>query len=288
MLTVREAIAKGAEFLRNKGVDSARLDAELLVGEATGMNRLQLYLNLDRPLNEPERDRARELLRRRGLREPVAYILGKREFRSREFQVSPAVLIPRPETELLVEQAEQELSKRFAQAEGQYRLLELGAGSGAICVSLAADLANAHIIATEISPQAAEVARQNAQHYGVESRIDLRVQNDFRGITGPFHAIVSNPPYVPEADRPTLSPEVGKYEPAQALFAPDEGTAVLRQLLRQAPGLLLPEGFLLCEIGFGQSARLRTIAEEESMQVEAFLPDYAGIERMMLAVPRKG
>ncbi|MBX7244449.1 MAG: peptide chain release factor N(5)-glutamine methyltransferase [Candidatus Sumerlaeaceae bacterium] len=282
LLTVRECIARSAHYLREKGVGTARLDAELLVGTSTGMDRLQLYLNMDRPLDTGERDRARDLLRRRAAREPMAYILGHREFRSREFEVSPAVLIPRPETELLVDYTIEHLIARFPDANGAYRILELGAGSGAICVSLAAELPGFHIVATEISGAAAEVARRNAARHGVTDRIDFRVQGDFAGIEGPFHAVVSNPPYVSNADAREMEPEVRDHEPHAALFSGNDGLDAIRFLLGSAGTFLVPDGFLIIECGFGQAPTISELARASGWLQNRVYKDYAGIERFVL------
>lgn len=147
-----------------------------------GYDRLKLYLNLDRPLTAPELDRARELIRRRAGHEPVAYILGLKEFAGRAFAVGPGVLIPRPDTELLVEHATTELLERFGAEEEEIRVLELGVGSGAIAVSLACDVPRARITATEIVPAAAEFARRNAREHGVDDRVEVRLQSDFAGL----------------------------------------------------------------------------------------------------------
>jgi release factor glutamine methyltransferase len=233
-------------------------------------------------MSDEERGRARDLVRRRASHEPVAYILGRREFRSREFEVAPAVLIPRPETELLVERAAMELAARFPDAAGEYRVLELGAGSGAIAVSLAAELPGCHVLATELSGAAAEVARRNAQRHGVAERVEIRVQGDFGGIGGKFHAVVSNPPYIAETDAGTLSPDVARYEPHEALFAGPDGMACIEFLIRESPRLLFPGGFLLMEIGFGMTAGVSGCAEKHGLRVEAVGKDFAGIERMVL------
>ena len=282
MFTVRDAVGKGAEFFKRKGIESARLDAELLVGAAVGMDRLHIYLNLDRPLNDAERDRARELILRRSTREPVAYILGKREFRSRDFDVNPAVLIPRPETEMLVDICLERLAIRFAEADSAYRLLEFGAGSGAIGVSIAAEAPKSQIVATEISAAAAEVARRNAQRHGVAERIEIRVQSDFAGITGPFHAIISNPPYIAETEASSLPVDVARFEPREALFAGPDGTDAIRFLLSSEPALLYASGFLLIEIDHGQMPLVRDMAQQYGMELHEALHDYAGVERFAL------
>jgi release factor glutamine methyltransferase len=282
VFTVREVVARAAEFFKRKEISSARLDAELLVGAALGMDRLQVYLNMDRPLSEAERDKARELVMRRSAREPVAYILGKREFRSREFQVSPAVLIPRPETEMLVDIACKQLAARFPSCAGNYRLLEFGIGSGAIAVSLALELPGTLVTATEVSSDAAAVALQNAHRHGVADRVHVKVQGDFTGIAGPFHAIVSNPPYIATADAAALAPEIAQHEPKQALFAGEDGGDAIRFLVANAQPLLHRGGFLLMEIGQGQVPLATQAAEASGLAFDSALRDYAGVERFVL------
>ena len=280
-MTVGDVVARTTEFFRGRGIEPARLDAELLLGEALGMNRLQIYLNFDRPVGAAELERARELVRRRARHEPVAYILGRREFLSRQFAVSPAVLIPRPETELLVEAALEELRGRFPGSDG-LRVLEFGVGSGAVSVSVLAEEPRARVVATEISTAAAEVARANAERHGVADRLDIRVQDDFAGIAGPFHALLANPPYVDPAELGSMSPDVVRFEPHEALFAADCGFAAIARVAAGAPGLLGPGGFVLMEVGAGQAARAAEIAAASGLRVGRIVRDYAGFDRHLL------
>lgn len=279
LLTIGEVVMRAAEYLARHGVETARLDAELLIGHALGLTRLQVYLERDRPMTEAERERARELVRRRAAREPVAYILGKREFRSREFEVTPAVLIPRPETELLVEHALTELERHFGRGQ-PLRVLEFGVGCGAIAVSLAAEMPEVEVVATEASPAAAEVARRNAERHGVADRVEVRVQPDFEGIAGPFHALVSNPPYVAESEAATLPPDVVRYEPHQALFGGPDGMRWIEWLMDEGPKRLVAGGFMLFEIGSTQGELVRRAAAVRGLTLEAILPDYAGLPRL--------
>jgi release factor glutamine methyltransferase len=244
-------------------------------------DRLKLYLNLDRPLTESELEHARSLVRRRASREPVAYILGRREFLSRTFEVGPGVLIPRPETELLVEQAETELKRRFSSVDSDYRILEFGIGSGCVAISLCLSLLQAKVVATEISPAASKIAAGNAERHGVSNRIDIRLQPDFHGIDGRFHAIVSNPPYVDPAAKETLEPDVALFEPPEALFAENNGLRWYQFLIDNAPQLLEPGGFLLLETGVGQHEPIAQFAADHGMTVEKIVKDYAGIQRIM-------
>jgi release factor glutamine methyltransferase len=284
LLTVGGVVARAAEFFRGKGIASARLDSELLVGEALGLDRLGVYMNMDKPVSAAERDRARELVRRRGQREPVAYILGRREFHSRDFAVGPGVLVPRPETELLVDLAIEKIRSRFGKLP-ECRVLEFGAGSGAICVSIAADLPQVRVVATEISAAALDFARRNAERHGVADRIEFRLQPDFAGIEGPFQALVANPPYVNPADKPAVSPEVMLHEPQVAVFADDAGMALVRQVARDGLPLLAADGFALVEIGAGQDDRAEAAASGIGYSRVEVLPDYAGIPRIVLLEP---
>jgi len=279
--TVRDILFKTTEFFQSRGIATSRLDAELLIAEALGFDRLKLYLNLDRPLTEAELEHARAFVRRRASREPVAYILGRREFLSRTFEVAPGVLIPRPETELLVEQAEAELKRRFASVDSGYRILEFGIGSGCVAVSLCLALPDAKVVATEISPAASKIAARNAENHGVSDRVDIRLQPDFHRIEGPFHAIVSNPPYVDPAVKETLDPEVALFEPAEALYAENNGLRWYQFLIESAAALLLPGGFLLMEIGAGQHEAISQFAATHGMTVEKIVKDYAGIPRII-------
>jgi len=210
----------------------------------------------------------------------VAYILGRREFHSRDFAVGPGVLVPRPETELLVDAAMERLASKFG-AEKEWRVLEFGTGSGAICVSLAAEKPQARIVATEISAAALEFARRNARTHGVDDRIEFRLQPDFAGIAGPFHAVLANPPYVNPADKPAVSPEVMLHEPEVAVFADDAGMALVRQVARDALPLLAPGGFTLIEVGAGQGDRAADLAAQLGYGSVAVLDDYAGIPRIL-------
>ncbi|MEI7635379.1 MAG: peptide chain release factor N(5)-glutamine methyltransferase [bacterium] len=281
-LTIREAVAKGAEYLKGKGIDTPRLDAELLVGEATGLDRLGIYLKMDQPLNESEMERARALLLRRAAREPVAYILGRREFRSLEFEVNSSVLIPRPETEEIVDIAARELEARFPSAMGEWRILEFGTGSGVIGICMAAEHPGARITATEISPPAAEIARRNARRHGVEDRMDVVLCPDFSFTDELFHAVVANPPYIPPSQEPELAPEVARYEPRGSLYADDEGMASLDFLMSASRSRLEPGGFLLCEIGYGLGPRVTASAQRCGWKNVRLSRDYARIERFVL------
>jgi len=245
-------LERGRAFLEKQGVPGARLDAELLVAHALGVDRLGLFLSLDRPLEPDEIVRGRELLMRRARREPAAYVIGKREFYGREFRVGPGVLVPRPETELLVDLARARLAGR----EGA-RIADVGTGSGCIAITLALELAGSRVVASERSAPALEQARANAAHLGAQ--VEFRLGDGLAPLDedAPFDALLMNPPYIDPAVRGTLEPEVRDHEPPEALFTPaGDPDHWVKRLAREAPGRLAPGGFLLVELGFDQAARL--------------------------------
>jgi len=287
IITIREILDKTTAFFEGKGIGTARLDAQILLAEALGFDRLKLYLNLDRPLDETELAKARELVRRRGGREPIAYILGKKEFAGRDFKVGPGVLVPRPDTEILVEEVGKELLARSGGEGGPVRVLEFGVGSGAIAVTLAADMPAVHVTATEINQAAAATAKQNAGTHGVADRVEVLLQPDFTGIAGPFHVIVSNPPYIDIGELPTLTPDVASFEPHEALFADDAGLKWYRYLAAQAAGELLAAGGILAvEVGHTQAKAVTGIFEAAGLAVVRVVKDFAGIERVVVAEKR--
>jgi release factor glutamine methyltransferase len=253
-LTVGRALQLGTERLKREGIDSARLDMSLLIGETLGIDRLGIYTSLERPLDPAERARARELLARRLRREPVAYILGRREFYGLEFDVAPGVLIPRPETELVVEIA---LNWLKAREDDAPTCVDVGTGSGAVAVTLAHEAPATRWIATDISEAALTIARANAAKLlDSPERIDFRLGSLLEPIAEPVDLIVSNPPYVAEGDRAGLAPEVRDWEPAGALFAGERGLDILRDLIEAVPASLRPGGLFACECGTGQTAQL--------------------------------
>ena len=283
ILTLGEVIIRTTDFFRGKGIVTPRLGAELLVGEVLEMDRLQVYLSFDRPMQESEMARARELVRRRAGMEPVAYILGRRDFFGRSFEVNPAVLIPRPETELLVEAALAALRDERWAGEAELRVLEFGVGSGAIAVSLAAEEPRVLVVATEISPAAAEVARRNVERHGVSDRVTVLVQADFERVGDGFRVLVANPPYVDPADKATMMSDVVNHEPHEALFAGNEGYAAIEQVLKAAPGLLATGGSVIIEVGAGQMDKTKEIAKASRLGEVSVIKDYAGIERILKA-----
>jgi len=277
--TAGEMLRLGREFLARKRIAEARLDAELLVAHALGVDRLRLFLELDRPLAAEEVERGRELLARRAKREPVAYITGRREFYGRTFAVDASVLIPRPETELLVDRA-----REIAREKGRtdLRFLDVGTGSGAIAVTLALELAGSRVVGVDVSAAALEVARRNAAGLDVPEGAVEFVEGDgalaVRAL-GPFDFVVSNPPYVPAEARDSLEPEVRDHEPALALFAPaGDPDHWVRRLIAEAQELLVTGGVLLVEIGHDQAERAVGLAGAWTKRVHV---DMAKVPRVV-------
>jgi release factor glutamine methyltransferase len=282
-VTVLEVIQRSTEFLTKKGVDSPRLQVELLLAKVLGMKRMQLYLNFDRPLTVPEADLLRELVKRRGLREPLQHILGSTSFCGYEIAVNRHVLIPRPETELLAERGWQFLAK----AESP-RALDFGTGSGCLAIALAAKCPSARVWALDISPEALAAARANAERNQVAERVSFMHGDGFGAIREAltFDLIVSNPPYIPTDEIATLQPEVREHDPRLALDGGGDGLDFYRRLAAEAGRFLNSGGRLMVEFGDGQGAALRGLFEGAAWAVEDVLPDYSQRERILIASRR--
>lgn len=274
-----------ADFFAKREIENPRLHAELLLGDVVGLKRIELYLQFDRPLTSPEVQCYREYLRRRSTGEPVQYILGHTEFFGRTFAVNSSVLIPRPETEVLVEQT---LDRMKGVANPH--VLDIGTGSGAIAVTIAAERDDACIVATDISTAALDTARANAECLGVSDRVEFVEGDLFEAVSGRlFDAIVSNPPYVAENDRKALQREVRDHEPATALFAGTDGLDTIRRIVQEAPQFIHQTGFCALEIGMGQHeavcALWRDVAPDWRVSV---VKDLAEIERVAIASREHG
>ncbi|MBE3565811.1 MAG: peptide chain release factor N(5)-glutamine methyltransferase [Thermogemmatispora sp.] len=307
-LTIGQILPRAIGYLEKKGVEKPRLEAEVLLSAVLGLERIQLYVQFERPLTSQEVDRYRELVAQRGQRVPTAYLVGHKEFFSLEFKVTPAVLIPRPETERLVEvalswlkrQAEEkealaELPGRGAGVREAAKLLvaDVGTGSGVVAVTIARELGErCHVYALDLSPEALAVAAENAARHGVESRItflqgDLLSPLQALGLEGKLEAVLSNPPYIPSALLDRLAPEVSRYEPRLALDGGVDGLAVFRRLVPQAGVFLKPGGLLACEMGEDQGKGIEQIIRSQGWFGEpAFYKDYAGRPRVV-AVERR-
>ncbi|HWR38028.1 MAG TPA: peptide chain release factor N(5)-glutamine methyltransferase [Patescibacteria group bacterium] len=265
------------QYFDSKGVENSRLDAEVLLSHVLETDRLYLYVHFDQPLEGRELAAYRENVRRRAARQPVAYITGHREFMGLEFSVSASVLIPRPDTEILVEAAQERLGVVAAP-----RLADLGTGSGAIIVSLLHRLPAARGIAVDISPEALNVAAANGQRHELGERLECRLGDLFIPLAGEkFDAILSNPPYIPDGHLAQLAPEVHQ-EPRLALAGGTDGLDFYRRLVAESDNYLNPGGFLALEVGIDQAAAVVALADPQRLAAEAVIKDYAGIERVII------
>jgi release factor glutamine methyltransferase len=280
-MKIREFINRIARDLEAGGCASPRLDEEVLLAHCLGKDRLYLFTNADRRLPETDVQRFLQLASRRRQGEPVAYIIGRKEFWSGVFEVNRRVLIPRPETEILVEEC---LKVHAAANSGHARILELGTGSGAIGVTLAAELKDVFVAATDISPEAVAVARRNARRCGVENRMAFLAGNLFAPLSGKFDMIVSNPPYISEREYEDLPADVKLYEPSLALKAGPDGMDFHREIILQSDGHLKAGGWLMLEIGSGQKEETEALFRQAGLFDEIrFRRDYAGWYRVAAA-----
>ena len=279
MLTVLEIIKRTSEFFEKRGVESARLNAELLIGHALGLKRMQLYLQFERPLTETELELIRPLVKRRSLREPLQYVIGSTEFCGLRLQVDRRALIPRPETELLIELVKQHAVPAPA------RILDLGTGSGAIALALATAFPAALVTATEKSADALKLAGENASALGLADRVQL-VESDWYvalSSTETFDLIVSNPPYLSDVETDATNPEVKDHEPRGALSAGTDGASALSTLIRESLVRLRPGGLLALETGIAQHSQLLALAKEAGFSRSESHRDLTGRDRFVLA-----
>ena len=267
-----------ATYFAGKGVKTPRLDAEILLAHSLKVDRLYLYLNLDRPLLPDERSRFRELVKRRGLREPVALITGKKEFWSISLEVKAGILIPRPETEILVEAVLQEIKENPAA-----KVLEIGTGSGAVAIALTKENPRAEVLATDKDFAALAVARENAREANIEHSVQFLAADLFDTVRlgRHFDVICSNPPYVPTNIIPTLDPDVRDFEPMRALDGGPDGLGVIRRLAAHAGNLLHRPGALMLEFGDGQEEAVRMIFMSAGFEVVVIFRDLSGKPRVI-------
>ncbi len=283
-MTVLEVIQRSTDYLARKGVESARLQAELLLAHVLGRPRLQLYLEFERGLTGTELDRLRELVRRRAAREPLQYLLGTVNFCGLELAVTPAVLIPRPETECLAERAWTFLAG-LGGGDAPPTALDFGTGSGCLAIALAVHCPGAQIVATDVSAAALEVARGNAARHGVEGRIQFRLGEGFAGLPleARFDLIVANPPYIPSAEIARLQPEVRDHEPRVALDGGPDGLAVFRRLAAEGRAWLKPGGRLMTELGDGQAQSAAEVFDTAGWAGVTVENDWTNRPRMLIA-----
>ncbi len=280
MLTVLEIIKKTTEFFAGKGIESPRLNAELLIGHALGRKRMQLYLEFERPLAEVELEKIRPLVRRRALHEPVQYITGETDFYGLKLKVDRRALIPRPETEQLVEHVVAARASR-----PPTRILDLGTGSGAIALALAQAFPAVVVFAIDRSEEALTLARENAASANLTERVTFVLSDWYKTVPAErFDVVVSNPPYLTADETAQAAWEVRGFEPPQALISADEGLADLLTIIQGAAPFLVPGGLLALETGIAHHARLRTEMAAAGFSGIESKQDLAGRDRFVLAL----
>ena len=279
--TVLDVLRLSTTYLGEHGSGTPRLDAELLFAHALGLQRMDVYLQFERPLRDAELDAIRELVRRRGRAEPVAYLTGVREFYGRSFAVDPAVLVPRPETETLVETALRHL-RAGSDGAREARVADLGTGSGCIAVSLAAELPGVQIVATDISAAALSVAQGNAARHGVSERVSFVQGSWGETLEGAFDMVVSNPPYVTTDELAHADRDVRDFEPHVALLGGDDGLDAYRALLASLRGRLHPGGRVVLEVDPRRAEAVRSLIAGEFAGAETDVArDLAGRDRVV-------
>ena len=279
--TILKVLQWTAGYFSRRNIDQSRSNAEVLLAHTLGMERIQLYLRYDQPLTADELTRFREVVRRRAAHEPTQYITRQQEFWSLAFEVTPSVLIPRPETEVLVEETLKALGDT-----SDARVLDLGTGSGAVAVALAHERPSMKVFATDRSFEALTVARRNGLRHGVLDRVFFAAMDLFSALgtsSPPFDVVVSNPPYIGETELKDLSPEILRHEPMAALRGGGaQGLDIIREIIGRVSSCLKPDGAVLLEIGQGQAEILgRELTEDPRIESFDFVKDYSGILRVL-------
>ena len=286
-----DVINRTTPFLENHGVESPRLNIELLLAHLLAKRRLDLYLEFERELDEPTLEKLREMVKRRAAGEPLQYIIGEAEFCGLKFAVDRRVLIPRPETELLVETALEQLKEGVRSQKSEVKIIDLCTGSGCIAVALAKKLVTAEdeagvtIYAVDNSAEALAVARGNAARHGVEKKIRF-LQGDLLEVIPDslrVDVLVSNPPYIASGELAGLPKEVRDFEPVQALVAGEDGLKVIRRIVADARRFFLPNGILALELGAGQRATVEQLCTAHGLRVTRVVKDLQGHERVIVA-----
>lgn len=282
MPTIFEHVAAARQALREAGIGAveAELSARVLAEHALGWDAARYFVSANQPESSTFAEHYDSLVARRAAREPVAYITGRQEFWGLSLDVSPAVLIPRPETELIVEAA----LERFADRTQPLAVADACTGSGCLAVALAAERPHATVVATDISQVALDVARRNSERHRLDGRIRFIRTNVLDGVDGTFDLIVGNPPYVRTVDRPALQPEVRDFEPPVALFGGETGMDLVATLVGQAVGRIRHQGYLMFEFGFGQEIAVEELIEKtEGLTLIGLRHDLQGIARTAIA-----
>ncbi len=284
---IKDLLQVTTDYLREKEIENPRLCAEVLLAHQLNTSRIKLYLSFDQPLNERDIEDYRSLIRRRVNREPTQYITGIQEFWSMEFMVGPGVLIPRPESEILVEQAVRICRNRMNADCPGYTILDLGTGSGAIAIAISQEVQEATVWASDISGEALDRAEMNARKHGVEGRIRFfrgDLFQPFKDKPTGFDVIVSNPPYIASLEFDSLQPEVREYEPRQALDGREGGLFFIDKIIREGPDYLNPGGWLLIEMDPGQVSTTLKRLEETGQYVEKYcIKDHSKKDRVVIA-----
>lgn len=278
--TIRDVLAWMIDDLRKRGVEGARLDAELIVGQALGIDRVKVIVDSDRLLAPQELEAIRALFKRRRTLEPVAYLRGFREFYGRPFRVDKRVLVPRPDTEILVEVALERLRGRDLGA----RIVDLCTGSGCVAVTLKLERPTITVDATDLSPGAIEVARDNAQRLGAVWNVRFATGDLFAPLGAPrpiYDLVVANPPYIPSGEIPGLQADIRDHEPHLALDGGNDGLDLVRRIAREAPAWLRSGGALAMEIGAGQAAEVERVFVSNGFRDVKRARDYGGHERVV-------
>lgn len=276
--TLLDILNKASDWFKSKGIDNHRLDAQLLLGHVLGMKRMDLYMNFDRPMDEAEVARYRELIKRRGAREPLQHLIGDTPFRELSLKVDRRALIPRQETELIVD-----LVRKHLEPGRTPTVLDVGVGAGPIFLSIVKEIANCVVTGCDISPDALELTRENAARNGLPA--ERLVRSDLFSAfpaDSRFDMIVSNPPYVGENERASLQPEVRDFDPAAALFGGNEGWELPARLIHDAFERLAERGTLILEIGAGQAPLLKEKSASRPWSSISTSPDYQGIDRFLI------
>lgn len=285
--TIKELLEVTTGYLEKKEIESPRLSAEILLAHQLNIDRVKLYLRFDQPLHDKEVAGYRSLIKRRLSREPIQYITGVQEFWSLDFTVGPQVMVPRPETELLVEHA-LALCRGNGSAEGPCaRILDLGTGCGALAIAIARELEGVAVWASDISQEALDIARGNAKRHGLEERIEFVLSDLWQGLSNQgltFDIIVSNPPYIKPEAMDSLPPEVRDYEPRQALDGGEEGMVYIRNIIQEAPKHLNPGGWILLEMDPEQTPKAFGLIEaSNSYGQKVRVKDYSHNYRVVMA-----
>lgn len=287
-MILRQTLELAVQALQEAKIEDSFIEAELLLSHVLGLSKTQIYMELNRDLTSAEVAQLNHVIRRRLNREPISYIRQECEFYGFSFYISPGVFIPRPETEVLVEEA-LDVARYLLQYKGRLKIADIGTGCGAIAISLALALPQSKVYATDISSLALQVAKTNCQRHRVDNQVELLLGNLLEPLSQPVDMIVANLPYIREDELEQLSPEIVNFEPKAALLGGKDGLEEIGQLVKQAPEKVNFDGVLLLEIGQGQGEAVRSLLNtyfpEANIQI---IPDLGGIDRVVkVALDRK-